>query len=47
VGDLQTAERTLIQSALRSCEGNRRKAAVKLGISERTLYRKIKLYDLE
>lgn len=47
VGDLQAAERTLIQSALRSCEGNRRKAALKLGISERTLYRKIKLYDLE
>ncbi|MBU8869844.1 MAG: sigma-54 dependent transcriptional regulator [Gemmatimonadales bacterium] len=46
VGDLQTAERTLIEAALRSAEGNRRKAANKLGISERTLYRKIKLFGL-
>ncbi len=45
-GDLQTAERTLIESALRQAGGNRRKAADRLGISERTLYRKIKLYDL-
>lgn len=46
VGDLQTAERTLIESALHAAGGNRRKAAERLGISERTLYRKIKLYDL-
>lgn len=46
VGDLQTAERSLIESALRQAGGNRRKAADRLGISERTLYRKIKLYDL-
>ncbi len=46
VGDLQTAERTLIESALRAATGNRRKAADRLGISERTLYRKIKLYGL-
>jgi len=45
-GDLQTAERTLIESALKAAAGNRRKAAERLGISERTLYRKIKLYDL-
>jgi hypothetical protein len=45
-GDLQTAERSLIESALRQSGGNRRKAADRLGISERTLYRKIKLYDL-
>jgi DNA-binding NtrC family response regulator len=45
-GDLQTAERSLIESALRQAGGNRRKAADRLGISERTLYRKIKLYDL-
>ena len=45
-GDLQTAERTLIESALKAAGGNRRKAAARLGISERTLYRKIKLYGL-
>ncbi len=45
-GDLQTAERTLIESALQAASGNRRKAAERLGISERTLYRKIKLYEL-
>jgi len=45
-GDLQTAERTLIESALKASGGNRRKAAARLGISERTLYRKIKLYGL-
>ncbi|MFH2050874.1 MAG: sigma-54 dependent transcriptional regulator [bacterium] len=45
-GDLQTAERTLIESALRATGGNRRKAADRLGISERTLYRKLKLYGL-
>ena len=45
-GDLQAAERTLIESALRAAGGNRRKAANRLGISERTLYRKIKLYGM-
>ncbi len=45
-GDLQTAERSLIETALRQAGGNRRKAADRLGISERTLYRKIKLYGL-
>jgi DNA-binding NtrC family response regulator len=45
-GDLQTAERALIESALRATGGHRRKAAERLGISERTLYRKIKQYGL-
>ncbi len=45
-GDLQAAERTLIESALKQAGGNRRVAADRLGISERTLYRKIKLYGL-
>ena len=46
VGDLQTAERALIEAALQAAGGNRRKAADRLGISERTLYRKIKGYGL-
>ena len=29
------------------CRGKRKKAAKELGISERTLYRKIKEYDLD
>ena len=45
-GDLRTAERTLVDSALRATGGNRRQAANRLGISERTLYRKIKQYGL-
>lgn len=45
-GDLQTAEKALIESALKATAGNRRQAANRLGISERTLYRKIKLYEL-
>lgn len=46
IGDLEAAEKTLISSALVATSGNRRQAADRLGISERTLYRKIKLYDL-
>ena len=46
LGDLQTAERTLIESALLAAGGKRRQAAERLGISERTLYRKIKQYGL-
>jgi len=45
-GDLQTAEKALIAAALKATHGNRRQAAEKLGISERTLYRKIKRYGL-
>lgn len=45
-GDLQTAERSLIEDALAFTHGNRRVAADRLGISERTLYRKIKAYGL-
>jgi DNA-binding NtrC family response regulator len=35
-----------VTSALRAAGGNRRRAAARLGISERTLYRKIKEYGL-
>jgi DNA-binding NtrC family response regulator len=45
-GDLQSAERTLIEAALRATGGRRRQAAERLGISERTLYRKIRKYGL-
>ena len=40
-------ERATIEAALRATRGNRRKAARELGIGERTLYRKIKEYELE
>jgi transcriptional regulator with PAS, ATPase and Fis domain len=43
---LEKAEKSLIQRALTKYNGNRSKAASELGISERTLYRKIKNYDL-
>lgn len=39
-------EKELIRKALRKHQGKRKEAAVDLGISERTLYRKIKEYDL-
>ncbi len=40
-------EKELIQKALKKHKGKRKNAASDLGISERTLYRKIKEYDLE
>lgn len=45
-GDLQRAEKALISAALAASGGNRRRAAARLGISERTLYRKLKTYEL-
>ena len=44
---LQDKELELIQKSLERHKGKRREAAKELGISERTLYRKIKQYDLE
>ena len=44
--NLATLERQAIQEALGRHGGNRRRAAEELGISERTLYRKIKEYGL-
>ncbi len=38
-------ERAAIEAALRDTSGNRRKAAERLGIGERTLYRKLREYD--
>jgi DNA-binding NtrC family response regulator len=40
-------EREAIAAALHEVGGNRRRAAERLGIGERTLYRKIKKFDLE
>jgi DNA-binding NtrC family response regulator len=44
---MQDLEREAIAAALRQVGGNRRRAAEMLGIGERTLYRKIKEYELE
>ena len=43
---IEDASRELIERTLERCGGNRKMAAAQLGISERTLYRKIKEYDL-
>lgn len=43
---LASNEKELIRKALRKHDSRRKEAAAELGISERTLYRKIKEYDL-
>ena len=43
---LEDLERNAIVAALREVAGNRRKAAEMLGMGERTLYRKLKDYDI-
>ena len=43
---LKDVERELIKGTLASVNGNRHEAAKVLGIGERTLYRKLKLYGL-
>lgn len=45
--DLERNEKMLIERALDECGGNRSRAAEKLGISRRTLHRKLKLYNME
>ena len=44
---LRTQEKDLIEKALQRHHGKRRAAANELGLSERTLYRKIKEYNIE
>jgi transcriptional regulator with PAS, ATPase and Fis domain len=44
---IERKEKDLIAKALAKHEHNRKRAAQELGISERTLYRKIKNYDLD
>jgi DNA-binding NtrC family response regulator len=46
VPSLEETEKYLIQLALKKFDGNRRKASEALGISERTLYRKLDQYEL-
>ena len=43
----QEVEQNHIRVALQLCQGNRQKAAKSMGISERTLYRKIREYGLQ
>jgi transcriptional regulator with PAS, ATPase and Fis domain len=44
--DLESMEKEFIEKALKRHNGKRKEAASELGISERTLYRKINYYDL-
>jgi DNA-binding NtrC family response regulator len=44
---VEGAERQLIEQALKETDGNRTKAAQKIGISRRTLHRKLKGYGIE
>ncbi len=46
IPSVEEAEKYLIKKALDKFEGNRRKAAETLGMSERTLYRKLDQYEL-
>ncbi len=46
IPSIEETEKFLIEQALEKFEGNRRKASETLGISERTLYRKLDQYDL-
>lgn len=43
---IEEMEKDLIKKALKKHKGRRKDAAIDLGISERTLYRKIKQYEL-
>jgi len=47
IPSIEKTEQFLIEQALKRFDGNRRKASEALGISERTLYRKLDQYGLE
>jgi DNA-binding NtrC family response regulator len=47
IPSIEEAEKFLIEQALKRYEGNRRKASEALGVSERTLYRKLDQYGLQ
>jgi DNA-binding NtrC family response regulator len=44
---LREAEKQLIIHALQECEGNRTEAAKKLGVSRRTLHRKLHEFEIQ
>jgi DNA-binding NtrC family response regulator len=46
IRNIEEGERSLIEDALRQTNGNKAKAAEALGISTRTLYRKIEKFSL-
>jgi len=45
-GTMEAMERQMIEQSLKETGGNRKETARRLGIGERTLYRKLKKYDL-
>jgi len=47
IPSIEDAEKFLIEQSLKRFEGNRRKASEALGVSERTLYRKLDQYGLQ
>ncbi|MDR9414741.1 MAG: sigma-54 dependent transcriptional regulator [Gracilimonas sp.] len=47
IPSIEEAEKFLIHQALQRFDGNRRKASESLGVSERTLYRKLDQYGLD
>lgn len=47
IPSIEEAEKFLIEQALTRFDGNRRKASEALGVSERTLYRKLDQYELQ
>ena len=46
IPSIEATEQFLIKQALEKYDGNRRRASETLGISERTLYRKLDQYGL-
>ncbi len=46
IRNIEEGERSVIEEALRQTHGNKAKAAEALGISTRTLYRKLEKFDL-
>ena len=44
---IQIVEKLMIENALLKHRGHRRAAAIELGMNERTLYRRLKEYNLQ